>query len=80
MNPFHVWFLLRVAELPITNKKCFARVIATFILLSSTRKPRLPFKLAELLLLTQLIMMMSFSLPWKASTVLTSKSDTLRSS
>ena len=53
-------------------RKCLGLVMATFSLLSSVRKPRLPCRVEDKLLLTQLNMMMSFSRPWKASTVFTS--------
>ena len=53
-------------------KKCLGRVMATLSLLTSARKPILPCRFCEKLLLTQLNMMISFSRPWKASTVLTS--------
>lgn len=57
----------RVDELPITNRELLARVRATFIRRKSRKKPMLRRLTPER---TQDRMMISFSWPWKPSTVL----------
>ena len=60
---FHTGDETNVFELPTINKKCLARVIATFRRLRSVRKPILAASGAftKLLDLTQLKIMMSLS-------------------
>ena len=66
---FQSLFWFKVFECPTMNKWFLALVIATFILRKSLRKPiDVPSPPA----LTQDIMMISFSRPWKESTVLIS--------
>lgn len=66
----HLGFTARALDEPMTNNPCRARVRATFMRRTSARKP-IPREPAARTVDT---MMMSFSRPWKASTVLTSTS------
>jgi hypothetical protein len=59
--------LSNVSAFPNTNKELFALVRATFILLSSAKKPMEERCLPDR---TQETMMIDFSCPWNPSTVL----------
>ena len=69
----HTEDFLNVLLFPMISRKNFGRVIATFRRLSSSKNPSDLSIWFSKLLLTALKTMMSFSLPWKASTVFTSR-------